>query len=361
MATDASRRKLLTHAAVGLGVVACGRAFAGGLGQPAERAAYVAVETSGVTGRSRARFVTASGGPAGTVPLDFRAHGMARHGDLLAVFPRRPGTRFALVDRVTLEVRAVVDAPAGRHFYGHGAFTGDGRHLLVTENDLATLGGAVGIYEVASTRRMITLALPRPGPHDIHRAPGNHHEHGTDSFVVALGGLMTHPDYGRTPLNLGDFASETVTLDLDRGAVETMEVWPGTQGVSLRHVAADGSQLYVGGQRVAGAGVRGRGGVLWLVENGAVHALDPEDRLGGYVSSVAARDGRALATSKETGVVLHLEGARVSATSRIDGAAAAGLGGGQTFVSGFASLRAGDATVAVEGAHEFDNHGLALV
>ncbi len=349
----ATRREVLARAALGLGVLACSRA----LGQPAERAAYVAIETSAATGRSRARFLAADGAPAGVVPLDFRAHGMARHGRVMAVFPRRPGTCFALVDLGTLEVRAVVRAPEGRRFHGHGAFGASGRTLLVTENDLATLGGAVGIYELPSARRIGTLPLPRPGPHDIRHVPG------TDRFHVALGGLETHPDYGRTPLNLGAFASEVVTLDLGAGdpaRPEAMGLWPGTEGVSLRHLADDGrGRLHVGGQR-ADPARPGPEGVLWVVEDGRARALEAGDRLGGYVSSVAGGGGRAVVTSKAAGRALVLAGGAVVSERRIDGASAAAIGGAGAVVSGYASLGIGGAAVSAAAGHEFDNHGLAL-
>ena len=344
-----SRREVLGRIALGLGVLACGRA----LGQPAEGAGYVGVETSARTGLSRARFFSAAGTPLGAVPLDFRAHGLARHGDALVAFPRRPGTRFALMHLPTLEVRGVVEAPAGRHFYGHGAFAPDGRTLLVTENDLATLDGGVGVYEVAgSPRRLGTIPLRGPGPHDIHRDPAGR-------VHVALGGLRTHPDYGRAPLNIHEFESGIVALDLARGEADRLERWPGTEGVSLRHLAADGrGRTYIGGQRPDGSR---EGGVLWLREGGALRALDPDGLLGGYVSSVAADGDAALATSKETGVAIRLEAGRITGTHRIDGASAAALGPRLEALSGYGALSLGGGTIHAAPLHEFDNHGLAIV
>ena len=357
MATEAAptRRAVLARAALGLGLLACSRAA----GQPAEAAAYAAIETA-ATGASRLRLLDAGGGPAGLVALDGRAHGMARHAATLAVFPRRPGTRFALVDLGTLAIRAVVDAPGGRHFFGHGAFAADGRTLLVTENDLATLGGAIGVYAVdpSSARRLETIPLPRPGPHDLARIPG------TDRFEVALGGLETHPAYGRAALNRDAFASEVVVLDLARGdpaRPDGMGLWPGAEGVSLRHLARDGrGRLVVGGQRADPARAA-PGGVLWLVEDGRAVRLDPADRLGGYVSSVAARGDAALATSKETGRVLRLEGGAVAGEWRLDGASAAALGARGPIASGYVRLGLGPAAVDAAPGHEFDNHGLALL
>ena len=190
-----TRREFLRLISGALGVGACQAA----LGQPAEYAVYIGVETSATTGHSTARLLAASGETLGRISLNYRAHGMASHGQQLVVFPRRPGNRFAVVDMATLQIQSVVTAPEDRHFYGHGAYSADGQWLLVTENDLASLEGRIGVYSMADgPRREGETALPGPGPHEIIR--------GRDGdFFVALGGLETHPDYGRTPLNLNTY------------------------------------------------------------------------------------------------------------------------------------------------------------
>lgn len=351
MAIEA-RREVLRSLALGLGVVACRGAF----GQPAERAAYIGIETAADSALSTASFFTASGVRLGHVPLDFRAHGMAEHGDRLVVFPRRPGDRFAVVDAGTLEIAQVVRAPADRHFFGHGAFTRDGAHLLVTENDLETLHGAIGVYEAGgSFRRAGEIALPGAGPHEIVRQPGR------DVFHIALGGLETHPAYGRAPLNLHDFRSQIVTLDFANGDLVPLGYWPGSEGISLRHLAMDAQdRLYVGGQVKSAARATGEG-VVWLAERGRVERLALPTPLGGYVSSVAASGRQALISSKETGAVLRLDGCEVIGVQRVNGAGALALGPGLAAVSGFTLLSVnGHEIVAMRG-HEFDNHGLEAV
>lgn len=346
-----TRRRFLHRLALGLGVAACRSSLA----QPAENAAYVGVETSAATGLSRAAFFSASGMRVAATPLDFRAHGMVQQDATLVVFPRRPGTRFALVDLDTLEIRAVVSAPTDRHFYGHGAFTADGRHLLVTENDLHTLRGGIGVYEATSTmRRLGHIDLPGPGPHEIVRAPQG------ERFYIALGGLETHPDYGRTPLNLSAFRSQTLILDFASRRVEEMGYWSGTEGVSLRHLAVDGQGRLVIGAQTVDMRPSAAGRVLWLVEGGRVRSLDAGERLAGYVSSVAAHGDTTVATSKTSGTVLTFNGDRLIATSRLDGASAAAIGASVSASSGFSTLSLNDHRIEVSREHEFDNHGMAL-
>jgi len=349
MATE-SRRAFLGRLALGLGVVATQRAF----GQPAERAAFVGAETSAETRLSQAVFVSASGERLGHVPLDFRAHGFASHGTRLVVFPRRPGDRFALLDRRSLEILKVVAAPPDRSFYGHGAFTRDGAHLLIAENDLETLGGAIGIYD-SNGARVGHVALPGPGPHEIARHPSR------DVFFVAVGGLETHPDYGRTPFNLHQFHSEIVVFDFERGTLDSMGIWPGTEGVSLRHLAMDhAGRLYVGGQVTDESRARGAE-VLWVVDRDRVDRIETVAALGGYVSSVAASGNRALVSSKETGMALKLDGTSILRSTACIGASAVGLGPRVEAVAGFTDLNLGETRLPAAAGFEFDNHGLAVL
>lgn len=348
----ATRRAIIRGGlALSLGVLASRSS----LGQPAERAAYTGIETSARTGLSRARLYALDGAPLAAVPLDFRAHGLARHGRKLVVFPRRPGNRFAIVDLRTLEILAVQTAPDTRHFFGHGSFSVDGQHLLVTENDLDTLRGSVGVYDVAATpKRLGHIELPGPGPHEIIR------DRSRNRFHVAVGGLETHPDYGRTPLNLHSFSSEVVSLNFDGGALDQTGRLPEAQGVSLRHLALDDRErMYVGGQ-VVDQGRDQNGQVLWLMSDDHVSPIDFGMRLGGYVSSVDAQGDKAVATSKEAGVAVLLDGDRKLESFKLLGASAAALGPRTFAVSGFSALRLNGSTILADEGHEFDNHGLAL-
>ena len=60
-------------------------------------------------------------------------HPIRRH--LAVLFAERPDRRSALVDLRAGEVVRVFDCEPGRHFYGHGGFTPDGRLVLDTENN----------------------------------------------------------------------------------------------------------------------------------------------------------------------------------------------------------------------------------
>ena len=172
-----TRRRFLREAAVGLGVLSCNAA----LGQPFEQAAYLGVETSASTNLSRVFAISSEGEIVSRIPVGFRAHGLAEANNLIAVFPRRPGNAFALIEQSTFEIRGTYVAPTNRHFFGHGAFSRDGAYLLTTENDLDSLQGVIGIYDVVSGKRIDEINLPGAGPHEITRHPTE------NKFFVALG------------------------------------------------------------------------------------------------------------------------------------------------------------------------------
>ena len=71
-----------------------------------------------------------------SVPLGALAHGAASHRQIqrACLFARRPGMFMNTFDRRTPGVHAITEPVSGRHFYGHGAYSRDGkllaRHVL---------------------------------------------------------------------------------------------------------------------------------------------------------------------------------------------------------------------------------------
>ena len=165
-----------------------------GLGAPA---ALSAAKLS--NGTYRLIGFQASGSIEFSVDLPARGHAAAAHplrAEAVA-FARRPG-RFALVlDCHSGVVLTQLDAPVGRHFYGHGAFSADGGLLFTTENEFDTARGVIGVWDTTDGyRRVGEFASGGIGPHEMRLMPD-----GT-TLVVANGGIETHPDSGRTKLNI---------------------------------------------------------------------------------------------------------------------------------------------------------------
>lgn len=182
------------------------------------------------------------------ISLPGRGHGIAVSdtGDCLAAFARRPGT-FAIVawPFSGKPMQTIVAAP-GRHFYGHGCFSKDGRILFAVENDFASARGVVGVYDVSgeSITRLGEFDSHGIGPHEVLLSPDG------NVLIVANGGIETHPDHGRQKLNLETMSPSVVFLDVKTGdLLAEQRLDKSLNQLSLRHMALDGAgRAWVGGQ-----------------------------------------------------------------------------------------------------------------
>jgi len=182
------------------------------------------------------------------ISLPGRGHGVAVSPDRqrLVAFARRPGT-FAVVVRPFDEAEPqVLTSDPGRHFYGHGCFSADGRLLYAVENDFDNVRGVVGVYDMSGReiRKLGELATNGIGPHDLMLAPDGR------TLIVANGGIETHPDRAREKLNLDTMAPSVVFLDRETGdIVAEHRLEAGLHQLSLRHMALDAAgRAWVGGQ-----------------------------------------------------------------------------------------------------------------
>ncbi len=170
------------------------------------------------------------------IPLPGRGHAAAAHpaSPLAVAFARRPG-RFAIViDCLDKTVAARLDAPDGRHFYGHGAFAADGGVLLTTENDYDNARGIVGVWDARNGfRRIGEFPSGGVGPHDLRMLPDG------KTLVVANGGIETHPETGRTKLNLPDMRPNLSYLSLDGAVLDQPEPPQEWHLNSMRHLAVN--------------------------------------------------------------------------------------------------------------------------
>ncbi|MBW4709948.1 DUF1513 domain-containing protein [Roseobacter sp. YSTF-M11] len=177
----------------------------------------------------------ADGTLAFALPLPARGHAAAAHPDRAeaVAFARRPGTFAILLDCATGRIVRRMQAPEGRHFYGHGVFSRDGRTLFTTENDITSGDGRIGIWDAAAGyRRVGEIPSNGIGPHEIIRLPE------TDTLVIANGGIHTHPDSGRDKLNLETMRPNLTVLDVHGGVQDTAELPAALHMNSLRHIAA---------------------------------------------------------------------------------------------------------------------------
>ncbi|MDW9471625.1 DUF1513 domain-containing protein [Sinorhizobium meliloti] len=172
--------------------------------------------------------------------LPARAHGMtfSPASRRAVAFARRPGTYAMIFAPDGAAEPVVITSAEGRHFFGHGCFSADGRLLYATENDFSANRGMVGIYDgrrgFARIGEFPTYGI---GPHDMTLAADGR------TLAIANGGIETHPDFGRTKLNLDRMQPSLALVDAATGAlIEKHVLPPDLNRLSTRHVdiGADG-------------------------------------------------------------------------------------------------------------------------
>ncbi|QKV19184.1 DUF1513 domain-containing protein [Oricola thermophila] len=230
-------------------------------------------------------------------------------GRRLVTFARRPGTFAAVIDTAREDEPSVFHAPADRHFYGHGRFSADGRLLYATENDFDNARGVIGIYDATDGfRRIGEFDSGGIGPHDIVVLPGGR------AMLVANGGLETHPDYGRTVLNVATMSPNLALVDLESTDIVAIhQLPPQMHKLSIRHLGmtAEGTVWF---------GAQNQGDVHELLPlagsvspDGSLRLLDlPGEYLRlmrGYIGSVAVNEkaGSVVFTSPQGNVALEVD------------------------------------------------------
>ncbi len=231
------------------------------------------------------------------------------------VFARRPGTFAVVFDHGGGQLPLTLTSPEGRHFFGHGLFSPDGKLLYATENDYDKAAGLIGVYDATDRFRRIG-EFPTHGmdPHEVILMPDG------KTLAIANGGIETHPDFGRSKLNVATMKPSLVFVDRLTGSLlEEHVLSPALHQLSIRHMALDGGGDVWFGCQFEGppetwpplVGRVRRGEELQLIDM-------PEDALTGlrnYVGSVAANpDAGTVAVSSPQGnslVVLDAANARV--------------------------------------------------
>ncbi|WP_425348894.1 DUF1513 domain-containing protein [Pararhizobium antarcticum] len=267
------------------------------------------------------------GGIIERVPLPARAHGMtfSPASGLGVAFARRPGT-YALIFSPRRAVSPIViTARPERHFYGHGCFSADGRLLYATENDFVGQRGMVGVYDATDGfARIGEFPTYGVGPHDMTLSADG------GTLVIANGGIETHPDFGRTKLNLDHMQPSLVLVDTATGGLIEQHVMPeNLRQLSTRHVDIDADGKiwfacqYEGPRNdlppLAGSFSRGEDvRFLSLPEEATV-------ALANYVGAIAVnrQDGLVGLTSPKGGACITVEGrtGNVISTQRLADAA----------------------------------------
>lgn len=271
----------------------------------AEDRLYVSSCTD-AAGINRVAVFSAEGGVLFSTALPERGHDITLSpvSSDLVVFARRPGDWAAVVDRTSGTVRKLIRSPEGRHFYGHGVYSRDGRLLYATENDVAKGSGVLGVYDVGKNyERVGEQPTHGIGPHDLAFVPGQ------EFLLIANGGIRTDPANGREIMNAGQMEPSLAFVDPRTGEVKNKtDFGKSLSGLSIRHLAMapDGEAAFA--CQFEGGPDEMPALVGLISKDGRARMLQmPDDdlaRLDNYVGSVALDGGGRLiaATSPRGGM-----------------------------------------------------------
>ena len=255
--------------------------------------------------------LTQNGAALFDLPLPGRGHAAAAHPTRpeAVAFARRPGTFAQVINCATGAVMATLSSPEGRHFTGHGAFDLAGDLLLTPENDYENGAGRVAIWDRRQGyRRVGDLPSGGIGPHEMLRLPVG--LDGAERFVIANGGIDTHPDSGRSALNLPTMRANLAFMDLN-GALEVVELDHALRLNSIRHLAVRADGLLAFAMQWQGAD-GSHPPLLGLIRRGDAPRLlqAPAPQHAGmknYAGSVAfSGDGQQVAITSPRGNAVHL-------------------------------------------------------
>ncbi|MBS0232619.1 MAG: DUF1513 domain-containing protein [Proteobacteria bacterium] len=304
------------------------------------------------------------------VPLSARGHDIAIHqpSGRVVVFARRPGAFAVSFELDKKTVPHVFTPGEGRHYFGHGSFSVDGRLLYASENDIATGMGVIGVYDVARSFKKIgehsTFGM---GPHEIMLlADGK-------TIAAGNGGLDTTPDAGRENLNVDSMQPSLTFVDAESGKLLAKHEMTGDlKSLSLRHVTQDAKGVvWFGGQWEGSPSqtppqIVGSAGL-----DRPLRLLEPQgkggDDLKGYIGAMAvSNDGRFIAASApKAGHVLYVDTETATVVGRSNLKDVCGLApeGQRDFAasSGFGVIRYETAQARTLSEHAlqdiaFDNH-----
>ncbi|MEZ5864081.1 MAG: DUF1513 domain-containing protein [Geminicoccaceae bacterium] len=306
------RRALLGGLALGL---VASRALAAGAARGSAGALYVGCRRLGE--RYEVAGFDLGGDERFALELPDRGHSLALHPTrpIGVAFARRPG-RFAVVfDYAEGAALLRIDAAPGRHFYGHGAFSPDGRWLFATQNDWASGKGVVAILDAAAGFAPAgEIESHGISPHELRLLPDGR------TLAIANGGIRTHPDRDREKLNLDTMRPSLTLVEAAGGRLEAdFALAPAWHQLSIRHldVAADG-RIAIAMQHEGGKGDVVP--LVGLVEGGTLRTFDASaamakrlrhyigsvvfDATGSVIAASAPRAGRITLWDAATGALL---------------------------------------------------------
>jgi hypothetical protein len=194
-------------------------------------------------------------------------------------------------------------------------FSADGTLLFTPENDFENGEGRVAVWDrKRGYKRAGDFSSGGVGPHDMLRLPGSDH------FVVANGGIDTHPESGRTPLNLPTMRANLALIGPGGEIHEITHLEPSLRLNSIRHMSVRPDGL-VGFAMQWQGNATDHPPLVGLYQPGSGTApilsqapTDLHAGMQGYAGSIAfSGDGALVAISSPRGGMIHVFDAKTGA------------------------------------------------
>ncbi|MDH3591122.1 MAG: DUF1513 domain-containing protein, partial [Planctomycetota bacterium] len=141
---------------------------------------------------------------------------------------QRPGRLACELDLEDGIVHRVFESGEGRHFYGHGAYSPDGRYLFSTENEIDTGKGIVVVRDGRDYKVLEELPSHGIGPHELKVLAGD------GLAVICNGGSQTTAD--RPDFDVDAMRPTLTYVDLANGKRIREDALP-IPRLSVRHLA----------------------------------------------------------------------------------------------------------------------------
>jgi len=254
--------------------------------------------------------------------LPARCHAIAVRpdGTQCVAVARRPGTFAVVVDLAKRAILQELTSTPGRTFAGHAVYSGDGRWLLLTEDDAELEEGFVSVRSVDDGYRAVRdFRTHGIGPHELlWSADGR-------TIAVANGGILINPDSGRAPLNIDSMQPSLALIDAGDGSLRhETGLSAELHQLSIRHLAVLSQGRLAFGMQYQGPLEDDVPLVGILSPDGSLRLLDMPAEFGPrvrqYIGSVTAdASGRWLAASAPRGnLVLFWDAGTGAFASNVD-------------------------------------------
>jgi len=221
------------------------------------------------------------------VDLPTRPHGLMHlQGDEYLVIARRPGDWFLRLNIRSGETSRVWQEE-DRHLNGHGAVHGD--WLYTTETDVFGGTGALAVRNRHTFELLDVWPTLGKDPHEMLVLPKGGLGIDEPFLLVANGGIPTHADMGRTPLNQLPMDSSLVALHPRTGKVFNQWTLSDTR-LSLRHMAVHASGVVGIAMQAhhSTAALRDAAPVLALLDENGLRTVNESAGVKGYAGDIAA-------------------------------------------------------------------------